>query len=71
MSDPRYPKALDLTDEPEWETVEQERDYWKKLANAYAAKLTAISHVMGKKFEARIDESDGRVYVYEVEDSGE
>ncbi len=66
MPDPRYPKALDLTDEPEWETVEQERDYWKKLANAYGAKITAMQAVMSATFETFVDPETGDNFVREV-----
>lgn len=66
MSDPRYPTSLDLTDAPEWETVEQERDYWKKLANAYGAKLTALSHVMASTYETYVDSETGDNFVREV-----
>lgn len=71
MNDPRYPSALDLTDEPEWETVEQERDYWKALANAYGAKLTALRTVMDRRYEARVNDQDGQVYVYEIVENDE
>lgn len=66
MDDAKKPdEPLDMTGEPEWETVEQERDYWKKLANAYAAKLTAIQRTMEKQFEAEFDPQTGEVFVYE------
>ena len=71
MSDPRYPKALDLTDAPEWETVEQERDYWKKLANQYGAKLTVLSNVMSNAYETFVDPDDGNNYVRLVEKTPE
>lgn len=31
---------------PEWPTVEAERDYWKKLALEYGAKIAAIRHAL-------------------------
>lgn len=31
---------------PEWGSVEEERDYWKALAQSYAAKLLAIKRTV-------------------------
>jgi len=41
--------------QPEWDTVEQERDHWKKLALSYAAKLSAIEHTMGRTWTVELD----------------
>lgn len=38
-------------DGPEWESVEQERDYWKALAQAYGAKLTALKCTLDAEWE--------------------
>lgn len=58
-------EPLDMTHEPEWDSVEQERDYWKKLAKTQAAKLGAVQATMNKKWEAVVDPQTGIVIVYE------
>lgn len=37
-------------DQPEWSSVEEERDYWKKLALEYGAKLGALQHTMASSW---------------------
>lgn len=66
MTDPRYPKALQ-SDQPEFENDKQEIQYWKCLANAYAAKLGALGIVMKKTWKADVDPATGEVVVYEEE----
>jgi cation diffusion facilitator CzcD-associated flavoprotein CzcO len=47
---------------PEWETVEEERDYWKALALEYGAKLKAIEHTMKATWTVEFDgKGDGWV----------
>lgn len=51
--------------QPEWDTVEAERDYWKKLALAYAAKIAAIEHTMRKSWTVTLD-ATGKHWIEEA-----
>lgn len=62
--DPRYPDAVQ-SDEPEFESVEKERDYWKGLALSYAAKLGALQVVMNKSWTASVDPETAKIVVFE------
>lgn len=53
---------------PEWENVEQERDYWKGLALSYGAKLKAIEHTMAGTWTV-IHTKDGKVWVVDEQAS--
>lgn len=48
--------------EPEWESVEAERDYWKRLAQSYGAQLTAMRHVLATTWEIRGPDASGDFY---------
>lgn len=45
---------------PEWGSVEEERDYWKGLAQSYAAKLMMVNRTMQATW--RIEERNGRFF---------
>lgn len=47
---------------PEWDSVEQERDYWKALAQQHAAKLAAIQHALSTDWGIAPDET-GKMWV--------
>lgn len=49
----------------EWPTVEAERDYWKKLALAYGAKISAMKHVLGRTWTVELDHQ-GNQFITEV-----
>lgn len=49
-------------DGPEWESVEQERDYWKGLAQSYGAKISAIKHALENDWTIAPDET-GKLWV--------
>jgi hypothetical protein len=52
---------------PEWESVEQERDYWKSLALGYAAKLKALELTFAASFTVQPDR-DGKRWVVQTDD---
>lgn len=58
MKDPRYPQA-DTPAQREWETVEQERDYWKALATSNGATIHAIRLLVEGKLRAVMHVPDG------------
>ncbi len=60
-------EPLDMSDQPEWETVAQERDYWKRLALGYAAKLRAIEYTMSRSWTVTLDPQNGQPIVVEDE----
>ena len=49
---------------PEWDTVEQERDYWKALALSYAAKIGAMDATMKRTWTVKIG-ADGNHWIEE------
>jgi len=62
--DPRYPNAL-TPEEPEFPSIEAERDYWKGLALSYADKLGALGIVFKRYWTAYTDPVTGEVMVRE------
>jgi len=60
IEDKRYPEAHAPT-EPEWNSIEEERDYWKKLAQGYAAKINMLRVVLNSTYDLEQRE-DGNWY---------
>lgn len=48
-------EPLDMDGEPEWSTLEAERDYWKGLALSYGAQITAMKHTLATDWTAKQD----------------
>ena len=64
------PLYLDLSKtEQEWESVEQERDYWKRLAQSYGAQLTALRRVLATTWEIQGPDKAGDYYATPVDGS--
>lgn len=52
---------------PEWESVEQERDYWKALALSYGAKLKALELIMQASWTVK-PADDGKLWIEQTEE---
>jgi hypothetical protein len=52
---------------PKWASVEAERDYWKKLALEYGAKLSVLKHTMDAAWKI-VQDAEGQWWI--VQDGG-